>query len=88
MIDAFISKNPKIKPVKKEGIIENIAEKRTEEPEQLMTETLGTYLFRTKKLRKSDSILHYFKFEISRKKWFICRPNQSNKAITRKNKNL
>lgn len=41
LIDAFISKNPKIKPAKTEGKIENIAEQRTDEPEQLMTETLA-----------------------------------------------
>ena len=41
LIDAFISKNPKIKPTKNEAPLENIAENRTSEPEQLMTETLA-----------------------------------------------
>ena len=41
LIDAFISKNPKIKPVKGDRVLENIAENRTSGSEQLMTETLA-----------------------------------------------
>ena len=84
----FISKNPKIKPVKKEGIIENIAEKRTEEPEQLMTETLARIYLEQKNYERAIQSYTILSLKYPEKSGLFADQIKAIQQLQEKNKNL
>ena len=87
LIDAFISKNPKIKPVQKEEIIENIAEKRTEEPEQLMTETLARIYLEQKNYERAIQSYTILSLKYPEKSGLFADQIKAIQQLQEKNKN-
>jgi hypothetical protein len=87
LIDAFISKNPKIKPVEKEGIIENIAEQRTEEPEQLMTETLARIYVEQKNYERAIQSYTILSLKYPEKSGLFADQIKAIQQLQEKNKN-
>ena len=87
LIDAFISKNPKIKPVKEEGVLENIAESRTSEPEQLMTETLARIYVEQKNYERAIQSYTILSLKYPEKSSLFADQIKALKQLQEKNKN-
>jgi len=87
LIDAFISKNPKIKPIQKEGVIENIAEQRTEEPEQLMTETLARIYVEQKNYERAIQSYTILSLKYPEKSGLFADQIKAIQQLQEKNKN-
>ena len=87
LIDAFISKNPKIKPVKGDRVLENIAENRTSEPEQLMTETLARIYVEQKNYERAIQSYTILSLKYPEKSSLFADQIKAIKQLQEKNKN-
>ena len=87
LIDAFISKNPKIKPTKNEGNIENIAEQTTEDPEQLMTETLARIYVEQKNYERAIQSYTILSLKYPEKSGLFADQIKAIQQLQEKNKN-
>jgi len=81
IINSFIETNPKIRVSTSKTVVQKqFSETDAVPSEALMTETLARVYLEQKNYKKARLA---FKFEISRKKWFLCRPNSGNTRIRR-----
>ena len=87
LIDAFIAKNPKIKPLQNEGILKNIAENTATETEQLMTETLARIYVEQKNYDRAIQSYTILSLKYPEKSSLFADQIKALKKLQEKNKN-
>jgi hypothetical protein len=87
LIDAFIAKNPKIKPVQNDGVFKNIAENTAPETEQLMTETLARIYVEQKNYDRAIQSYTILSLKYPEKSSLFADQIKALKKLQEKNKN-
>ena len=87
LIDAFIAKNPKIKPVQNDGVFKNIAENTAPETEQLMTETLARIYVEQKNYDRAIQSYTILSLKYPEKSSLFADQIKTLKKLQEKNKN-
>ena len=87
LIDAFIAKNPKIKPVQIDGVLKNIAENTVPETEQLMTETLARIYVEQKNFDRAIQSYTILSLKYPEKSSLFADQIKALKKLQEKNKN-
>ena len=85
LIDKFIATSPKIKPIKKEAPVQNLAQSRMIQPEALMTETLARIYVEQKNYDKAIQSYKILSLKYPEKSGFFADQIQAIKEIQEQN---